>query len=165
MLPGLILTLAFLAAVSLLVLRKPQYFKSQQLKLLRVFFPSWRFFDFINSVPLLYVRSWNEKGEWSEWLPALKKPERRFWNILFNPEGNIFLAKQTLVQQFAEELEEPTLTTTALITQLARSEISNLLTEHSPRVVCFQYQLKAWLAATQELTCLFQSGDIPFYAD
>ena len=77
------------------------------MNLLRALVPSWRFFDKVGDVPRLYHRSMDNSGNWSEWTPTLRPPPpRRFQSLIQNPEGNLYLAAQSLIERFAYEVAE-----------------------------------------------------------
>jgi hypothetical protein len=72
---------------------------------LRVFFPSWRFFGSLGSVPKLFYRL-SQNANWIQ-VPT-KPPPRKISQILLNPEGNLYLAKLALIDQFLDELNDCT---------------------------------------------------------
>ena len=77
----------------------------RRLFLLRVLFPSWRFFESIGVVPRLYVRASTVAGEWGDWTPALRPPSRGLWNLVLNPRGNLHFARQSAVEHLVSEAE------------------------------------------------------------
>jgi len=70
---------------------------------LRVFFPAWRFFGSLGSVPKLFYRL-SQSGSWIQ-APS-KPPPRKIYHLLLNPQGNLYLAKLALIDQFLEELND-----------------------------------------------------------
>lgn len=70
---------------------------------IRVLFPSWRFFDDIALVPVLWVR-FSSEASWTEFLPKIKK---RGWGHLFlNAEENERMAVHGLLNRLASDLED-----------------------------------------------------------
>ncbi len=74
--------------------------------LLRQLFPSWEFFDVAGVPPSLEYRLLADDGSAGPWMPAVCVPVRRWWHVLFNPEGTRALAAQTLVERWHRELTE-----------------------------------------------------------
>lgn len=95
----------FLLIVAVSLLRLP-YVPGRGFILFRALFPSWRFFENIAELPTLEFRLRMSNGESSDWLPALIRPKRSWTVLLFNPQGNLYLACQTLLQQFANDVAE-----------------------------------------------------------
>jgi hypothetical protein len=74
--------------------------------LLRVLVPSWRFFDDIQTVPALLVRTATRDGEFGTW-QALLPPAVRHWSFpVFNPEGNLRLAEHSLLERLLMDVSE-----------------------------------------------------------
>lgn len=72
------------------------------LEFFKPLFPSWKFFDESIDTPVLLYRELNQ----SEWKIAVPVPERRWYNILWNPEGNFYLAYHSHMQQLMGDLTE-----------------------------------------------------------
>ena len=74
---------------------------SSYFRLLRCFFPSWRFFEDVGTLPLLEYRV--SEGDWIRALP----PQRRtLVNTFFNPDGNLQFATHSLVELLFMEAQE-----------------------------------------------------------
>ena len=72
----------------------------------RVFFPSWRFFDRLGATPRLEYRRLNRPGD-DRWIDALPPPNRRaLTEIVFNPQGNLRLAANSLLEQLLQAIED-----------------------------------------------------------
>lgn len=71
---------------------------------LRVLFPSWKFFEEVGSALSLEYRIHGPNGEVGEWTETLHRPAPHCYSFLFNPEGNLFLAAQSLLQRLEEEI-------------------------------------------------------------
>jgi hypothetical protein len=94
-----------IAAISVVVLLPRLQVRSRRLFLLRVLFPSWRFFENIGVNSQLHVR-WREvDAPWSEWREALVAPQRRWTALFHNPDGNLHFAKQSAVEHLVSEAE------------------------------------------------------------
>lgn len=69
----------------------------------RVFLPSWRFFDRLGRVPEVFFRGKSLDSESKKWKPLLVKPRRKFYNLFFNPRGNLYLAQMTLIEKVLDD--------------------------------------------------------------
>ncbi len=68
--------------------------------LVRVLFPSWRFFDDVQVAPVLVVRTATGDGGFGEWLPLLSPPPRAWpLSLVWNPAGNLHLAEHVLLER------------------------------------------------------------------
>ncbi|MBX3021938.1 MAG: hypothetical protein KF799_09705 [Bdellovibrionales bacterium] len=67
----------------------------------RVFIPSWRFFD----RPGVGARLWAREHGTEEWLELLQPPPRNWRHLLLNPQGNLYHARQNLLERLALELD------------------------------------------------------------
>jgi hypothetical protein len=71
--------------------------------LLKLFFPSWRFFEEIGAAPRLHYRfasQGNKLGEWVLWQPK----QTRKWNSLFlNAGGNLTLAYFSMIERLIQD--------------------------------------------------------------
>lgn len=63
--------------------------------------PSWKFFDRVGIIPIFSTR--RDSGEWLSWEPKFDRP---FGTLFFNPEGNLTLAKVSLLERVVAELSE-----------------------------------------------------------
>ncbi len=82
--------------------------------LFRAFFPNWRFFDAPGEIPCLEFRGIHPNGQEGQWEPCFLAsnclPKKTLVmgckRLFLNPEGNLFLARQSLLQQFADEVSD-----------------------------------------------------------
>ena len=74
--------------------------------LFRAFFPNWQFYHLIGSVPLLYVRSQADGGEWRDWQLVYPRQARSVWRLFHNPWGNLDLAQQNLVDHLSSDIKD-----------------------------------------------------------
>ncbi len=97
----------FLVLIALLVIKTP-IIKGPWLFLLRAFFPNWKFFHAVGYVPHLYARSAEQQpsGElqWADWVLIYPRRLRRLSHLLHNPDTNIGLAQQNMVDHFWADL-------------------------------------------------------------
>lgn len=89
--------------------------------MLRLFIPTWRFFDDVGHVPMLFVRV-SEETEWQLALPPL---QRHWYTLFLNPAGNERHALNNLLTRLMVETQEvkdiePTVTY-QLVKNLAQS--------------------------------------------
>lgn len=68
-------------------------------RLLSLLFPSWKLFDHVEDPFLLEIRL---RGE-SEWRQALTPLRRPWYALVFDPEGNLKRASQSLVERLIQE--------------------------------------------------------------
>ena len=101
--------LYFLVLCVTLVVKTP-IIKGPWLFLLRAFFPNWKFFHAVGYVPQLYARSAMQlaSGElqWSDWVLIYPRRVRSLHHLLHNPDTNIGLAQQNMVDHFWADLHD-----------------------------------------------------------
>ncbi|MBU6374529.1 MAG: hypothetical protein KGQ59_00895 [Bdellovibrionales bacterium] len=115
---SIVLLLLACLGLSLVVALPRTVVGGRRLFLVRVLFPSWRFFESIGVVARLYVREVDGERGYQNWTPALKAPPLSWSNLFFNPHGNLYFAQQSAVEHLVSEIEE--------------SEEGGSLIEHSP---------------------------------
>ena len=71
--------------------------------LLRGFFPKWQFFHSLGQTPRLYLRH-QEADEWSDWRKIMPRATRSPWRLFHNPQVNLALSEQNLVEHLAHDL-------------------------------------------------------------
>lgn len=114
------------------------------MNILRVLIPTWRFFDETGSVANLYCKTK------TTWVLVLKKPSRGLLNLFFNPEGNLYLAQQSLVENLMHDISLlPDSTDPELITQKVSYQLVNQLVK-AQLPVGTKYQFKITVQTTQE---------------
>lgn len=101
--------LYFVVLVATLVIKTP-IIRGPWLFLLRAFFPNWKFFHAVGYVPHLYARSGVQlaTGEmpWSGWVLIYPRHLRRLSHLVHNPDTNIGLAQQNMVDHFWADLHD-----------------------------------------------------------
>lgn len=94
------LILAYFIIVLLFSFLKTQAFTHPFFDIFKSLFPSWRFFDESTDTPVLLYRFLDE----NEWKIAVPIPKRRWYHVLWNPEGNFYLAYHSHMQQLMGDL-------------------------------------------------------------
>ncbi len=142
----------FVVLFATLVFKTP-IVKGPWLFLLRAFFPNWKFFHAVGHVPQLFARaaSCNEAGDtlWSDWMLIYPRRTRRWYHLLHNPDTNLGLAQQNLVDHFWADLydlpegDDPRgLVTYAMVSRLAHQFLSEL----HPHMRQYQFELRMVLS-------------------
>lgn len=97
----------FLVLLATLLLKSP-VIKGPWLFLMRAFFPNWKFFHAVGHVPHLYARSavLQTTGDWlwSDWVLIYPRRTRRWHHFVHNPDTNLGLGQQNLVDHFWADL-------------------------------------------------------------
>lgn len=99
------------------------------MSLLRLFLPSWRFFDDATTGIVLKVRVARVGAPAGPWVEVLTPPTRRVHHVLWNPAGNQALAAYSLVERLLLDASEGGRSfevSHALVGALARTEITRL---------------------------------------
>lgn len=65
-------------------------------------FPSWRFFEQVGNRHTLFIQT----PTTNEWVHLSLKVQRRPWMILYNPQGNLRLAMDSLLEQLMQDLAD-----------------------------------------------------------
>ena len=94
-----------------------------RVRFIRVFIPTWRFFDRIGRVPELYYRV-KFNGKLGPWQPVFEKPERKFYHLFVNPEGNLYLAYQSLLDRLLDDSQNKSIN---FEEQISFQQIKNLV--------------------------------------
>jgi hypothetical protein len=93
--------LYFVVLVATLVIKTP-IIKGPWLFLLRAFFPNWKFFHAVGYVPQLA----SGEMQWSDWVLIYPRRVRRLMHLVHNPDTNIGLAQQNMVDHFWADLHD-----------------------------------------------------------
>lgn len=125
-------------------------------QLLRVFFPSWKFFDDSGDIPHLWVRTATGTATASttdtkdteivfcEWQPCIPSPARTWTTPFWNPKGNLRLAYDSLLMQLLMDVtdhsEQLSQTVSYRLTErLAAQHVATL--PHASAVTRYQFKL------------------------
>ncbi len=94
--------------------------------LFRSFLPNWRFYHRVGPLPQIYVR-YCASQIWNEWQLIQPRAVRRYVDLFHNPDNNLALAMQNLVEHLAADLRQidnpehiRTLVTYRLVLRFAR---------------------------------------------
>jgi hypothetical protein len=128
---------------------------------LRAFFPNWKFFHALGMAPRLYVhfkvRSMDSPStqwsEWSAWVLVYPRVQRRVQHLLHNPEVNLRLGYQNLVEHLVADLnalpegaDASLLVTYRLVSNLARNSLLPYLPQNSEMHYQFEIRMEEpWL--------------------
>jgi hypothetical protein len=145
---NLSVALVFVCLLVWLVLAPRKPVRAPAFSLLRCFFPAWRFFEELDSPPLLSYRvivAGQQPGQWTRALVAAPMDLRA---IVLNTRGNLHLACQSLVEQLNSELDAidakdaASLTSYQLVQSLIHMRVRASVT--GTRACVYQFRLTAW---------------------
>jgi hypothetical protein len=71
---------------------------------LRAFFPNWKFFHAVGYAPRLYMRAMATDRSWGPWQLMYPRQTRRWHHLFHNPNVNLELASQNLVEHLVADL-------------------------------------------------------------
>jgi len=90
----------------------------QNLKLMRILFPSWRFFEGLSPIPKIFYRTSQNGIYYSEWSPLTQaEPIRNFKKLFHNPSENLALTYQVQIEQLLNDISELSISTSAISIQ------------------------------------------------
>ena len=88
----------------------PRFIQGPWIFLLRAFFPNWKFFHAVGDEPRLYVRCGEPTGiprgldPGLAWYLIYPRRRRTLWGWVHNPDVNLALSQQNLVDHLAHDL-------------------------------------------------------------
>jgi len=97
---------AYFAAILISLKLRRRDVQSRHLHFLRAFFPNWRFYHAVGHRPTLELRARGEQEAWSDWIPYFPRAQRSALQFIHNPEINLQLVEQTLIEHLAGDLAE-----------------------------------------------------------
>jgi hypothetical protein len=100
------LVLAYFLAILISLKLRRHDVQSRHLHFLRAFFPNWRFYHAVGHRPTLELRVQSEQEAWSGWIPYFPRAHRHALQFIHNPEINLQLVEQTLIEHLAGDLAE-----------------------------------------------------------
>ena len=118
--------------------------------LLRSFVPNWRFFHRMGHVPTLFVRYADKDNHWSNWQSTIPRAQRQLHLLFHNPEINLALANQNLVDHLSADLQvlSDDKNVEQLVTyQLVIRHARDYLQRHTQAINIQQYQFQLRLMA------------------
>jgi hypothetical protein len=102
--------IGYFLVLAITLIYKTPIVRGPWLFLLRAFFPNWKFFHAVGYVPHLYARSATitPQGErvWSDWLHLYPRTKQSLWQLFHNPQTNLGLAQQNLIDHFWADLND-----------------------------------------------------------
>lgn len=66
--------------------------------LLRSLLPNWRFYHRVGALPVMFLRTADESGAWSDWQGEVPRAQRRLRHLLHNARNNRLLLDQSLIE-------------------------------------------------------------------
>ncbi len=104
--PIILILSLYLVSIFLLSLLKPNYVNQRKIYLFRCLFPSWKFYEDLSYIPILYYRSSLDGITFGDWQPAVEKISRNWRNLCVNSEGNLVHAYNSLLLQVESDKED-----------------------------------------------------------
>ena len=150
----ILILLCFFALLAAASLSKNRAINNKFLHLLRVFFPSWRFFEDLSELPVIEYRLKGATGEPGAWMNIVR-PKVSAGNLFLNPAGNLFLATQSLLEQVQAEISELDPENTQNFTRTASYELCVNLVKYELQkrtlgITSFEFRLKRRLQGTSD---------------
>ena len=125
--------------------------------LLRAFFPNWKFFHAVGYVPHLYARAAHVNAEgvmtWSDWVHLYPRTRQSFWHLFHNPETNLGLAQQNLIDHFWADLNDApeTFDPRSFVSyQMVDHFVEGVLRQNHPHLTHTQFELRMLLDSPTE---------------
>ena len=166
------LIVAYFALLALGLRKRWGVIEGPWLFFFRAFFPNWKFYHGINPAPRLYVRGQSELGAWSDWCLIYPRLPRKSWHLVHNPEVNLALAHQNLVDHLANDINDlpdggdiRERVTYQLVSQLAQQAVSGACWGNQPMIEqaplrplsAFQFEVRMVLPEGQRSELMLQS--------
>jgi len=102
--------IAYFLLLLVFLIYKTPHIQGPWLFLLRSFFPNWKFFHAVGYVPHLYARAAISLPEgllqWTDWQHLYPRTPQSLWHLFYNPETNLALAQQNMVDHFWADLND-----------------------------------------------------------
>lgn len=137
--------------------------------LLRSFFPNWRFYHDVGHQPRLFLRQRLADGAWSDWSMFLPRAPFRPLDLLHNPQNNLELAQQNLIDHLSADIHSLTddadagqLVSYRLVDRLAHELLrreTRAKVDAPPIAYQFEVRLVPPLAAATEAVTLLTSPE------
>lgn len=97
--------------------------------LLRVLIPSWRFFDDVGHVSKLFYQT----NLATQWQPCFQPQPRHWYQLFLNPQTNLRMALNSLVERLVSEISEATEASKDQIPQSVSYQLVENLVRHQAR--------------------------------
>lgn len=149
--------IAYFLVLALTLIYKTPIVRGPWLFLLRSFFPNWKFFHAVGYVPHLYARtgSLSQDGTlvWQDWIHLYPRMQQNFWHLFHNPQTNLGLAQQNLIDHFWADLndsEEGCDPRTFVSYQMVAHFVDGLLKDAHPQHTHSQFELRMLMDSPTE---------------
>jgi hypothetical protein len=103
---ALLLLLAYSAFLGLTLFFRGRPLHGPWWFLLRSFFPNWRFYHRVGTLPVLHIRTADAAGHWGPWQGDVPRAQRRSLQIFHNAANNRLLLDQSLVEHLHADCQE-----------------------------------------------------------
>ena len=152
----------FFITVVVFTLRKNLILSTRFLPILKIFFPSWRFFDDPGSTASLAYRL-SAGQNFGPWQSCPTPVDRKWMNLFLNAQGNLHLALQTIIERLMRDVEDvdPTLTSDVsqlisyqMILKLVRLQARQSFPETSEKRVQFKISVETQGSVEEGLVSL-----------
>ena len=100
------LLLAYFVVLGMSLVKRQHTLRGPWLFLFRAFFPNWQFFHKVGPVPHLYIRFQTDTLVWSDWHWVYPRRPRKLFDLFHNPQGNLLLAQQNLVDHLSSDIKD-----------------------------------------------------------
>lgn len=157
----LLLFVAYFTLLAWALRRQQPLAHGRWLFFLRAFFPNWKFYHAVGRPPRLYVRGQMQAGQWLPWQVVYPRRTRRLWHLAHNPDVNLALSHQNLVDHLAADINDLAdgadireCVSYQLVVRLARSALP-------ANARAFQFELRLESPQGDEALCMLQSPVLP----
>jgi hypothetical protein len=166
------LILAYFAMLAINLRKRWGVIDGPWLFFFRAFFPNWKFYHGIQLSPRLYVRGQSDASNWTDWQLIYPRLTRKALHLIHNPEVNLALAHQNLVDHLANDINDleegediRDRVTYQLVEQLARQAISGACWDDQAmlpqplkcHLFAFQFQVRMEMPDGQNSQLMLQS--------
>ena len=100
------LLVAYFVVLGVSLVYRQHTVRGPWLFLFRAFFPNWQFFHKVGPVPHLYMRFQDGMQQWSDWQWVYPRRQRHWLDVFHNPQGNLLLAQQNLVDHLSSDIKD-----------------------------------------------------------
>ncbi len=157
----LLLFVAYFALLAWAMRRSERVVRGRWGFFLRAFFPNWKFYHAIGRPPRLHVRARSQDGQWQPWQLVYPRAARRWHHLLHNPQVNLALAGQNLVDHLAHDINDlaeggdiTACVSYQLVCRLARQSLP-------AGTQAFQFEVRLESPRGQAPACMLQSPVLP----
>jgi hypothetical protein len=149
--------IAYFLVLAITLIYKTPIVRGPWLFLLRSFFPNWKFFHAVGYVPHLYARAGSLRQDgtlvWQDWIDLYPRTQQNFWHLFHNPQTNLGLAQQNLIDHFWADLndsEEGCDPRAFVSYQMVAHFVAGLLNDAHPQHTHSQFELRMLMDSPTE---------------